>query len=85
MAITIDHNPDCGTPRSVLDVICNSGVEPVIFQHLKTLPSCAVLTGLIGRNGIGVRGLLRQRGAFGKRDGAPVVDAAGQRIAKPEA
>ena len=32
--IVIHHNPDCGTSRNVLDVIRNSGQEPVIIEYL---------------------------------------------------
>ncbi len=38
MAITIYHNPDCGTSRNVLGLIRNSGEEPQIIEYLKTPP-----------------------------------------------
>ena len=62
MSITIYHNPDCGTSRNVLALIRNSGEEPHIVEYLKTPPSRNELMDLIGRMGITVRDLLRQKG-----------------------
>lgn len=61
-AVTIYHNPDCGTSRNVLGLIRNSGVEPRIIKYLKTPPSRAELIDLIARMGIPVRALLRRKG-----------------------
>lgn len=61
-AITIYHNPDCGTSRNTLGLIRNSGVEPVIVEYLKTPPDRDTLADLIRRMGIPVRDVLRQRG-----------------------
>ncbi|MBU5568460.1 arsenate reductase, partial [Escherichia sp. S69_ASV_4] len=36
--ITIYHNPACGTSRNTLEMIRNSGTEPVSYTHL-TLPT----------------------------------------------
>ena len=62
MAITIFHNPACGTSRNVLALIRNSGEEPEVIEYLKTPPSRDELTALIRRMGIAVRDLLRQKG-----------------------
>jgi arsenate reductase len=62
VAVTIYHNPACGTSRNVLALIRNSGEEPRIVEYLKSPPSREELVDLIRRMGIGVRGLLRQRG-----------------------
>lgn len=62
MAVTIYHNPACGTSRNVLAMIRNSGEEPQIIEYLKTPPSRAELVALIGRMGIQVRALLREKG-----------------------
>ena len=62
MTVTIYHNPDCGTSRNVLALIRNSGEEPDIIEYLKTPPSRETLVGLIGRMGIRVHDLLRQKG-----------------------
>ena len=61
-AITIYHNPACGTSRNVLALIRNSGVEPRVIQYLKAPPSRAELEDLIARMGIPVRELLRRKG-----------------------
>jgi arsenate reductase len=62
MTVTIYHNPDCGTSRNVLGLIRNSGEEPQVIEYLKTPPSRAELMDLIGRMGITVRDLLREKG-----------------------
>ena len=62
MAVTIYHNPACGTSRNVLAMMRNSGEEPQIIEYLKTPPSRAELVALIGRMGIPVRALLREKG-----------------------
>ncbi len=62
MTITIYHNPDCGTSRNTLAMIRQSGEEPVVIEYLKTPPSRGKLVELIAAMGIGVRGLLREKG-----------------------
>jgi arsenate reductase len=62
MDVTIYHNPACGTSRNTLALIRNAGVEPQVIAYLKTPPSRAVLRELIGRMGIPVRALLREKG-----------------------
>lgn len=62
MSVTIYHNPACGTSRNVLAMIRNSGAEPRVVEYLKTPPSRAELIALIGRMGIPVRALLREKG-----------------------
>ncbi|MDT3720084.1 arsenate reductase (glutaredoxin) [Pseudomonas oryzihabitans] len=61
-AITIYHNPACGTSRNVLGLIRNSGVEPEIIHYLETPPDRAQLERLIVALGIPLRDLLRQKG-----------------------
>jgi arsenate reductase (glutaredoxin) len=62
MTIAIYHNPGCGTSRSVLALIRNSGEEPKIIEYLKTPPTRGELVSLIGRMGVPVRGVLRRKG-----------------------
>lgn len=62
MAITIYHNPDCGTSRNVLAMIRQSGEEPEVIEYLMTPPSREVLVDLIDRMGMPVRDLLRRKG-----------------------
>ncbi|GHS73958.1 TPA: glutaredoxin-dependent arsenate reductase [Escherichia coli] len=59
-AITIYHNPACGTSRNTLELIRNSGVEPTVILYLETPPARAELVRLIADMGISVRGLLRK-------------------------
>ncbi|MFT0861973.1 arsenate reductase (glutaredoxin) [Ancylobacter sp. G4_0304] len=61
-AVTIYHNPACGTSRNVLGLIRNTGLEPVVIEYLKTPPSREELVSLIARMGITVRDLLREKG-----------------------
>ena len=61
-AITIYHNPACGTSRNVLGLIRNSGVEPTVIHYLETPPDRAQLERLIADLGMPVRELLRQQG-----------------------
>ena len=62
MAITIYHNPACGTSRNVLALIRNSGVEPEVVEYLKTPPGRDKLIELVAQLGIPVRELLRKKG-----------------------
>ncbi|WP_353861517.1 arsenate reductase (glutaredoxin) [Azospirillum formosense] len=61
-AVTIYHNPDCGTSRNTLAMIRNSGVEPVVVEYLKTPPGRDALADLIRRMGVPVRAVLREKG-----------------------
>ena len=61
-AVTIYHNPACGTSRNVLGLMRNAGLEPVVIEYLKTPPSREALASLIARMGITVRDLLREKG-----------------------
>lgn len=61
-AITIYHNPACGTSRNALAMIRNSGVEPQVIEYLITPPDRATLCDLIARIGSPVRDILRQKG-----------------------
>lgn len=61
-AVTIFHNPACGTSRNTLALIRNAGVEPTVIEYLKTPPDRATLERLIGQMGIAPRELLREKG-----------------------
>jgi len=60
--VTIFHNPQCGTSRNTLALIRNSGEEPEVIEYLKTPPSRERLVELIGKMGVPVREVLRQKG-----------------------
>ena len=59
-AITIYHNPECGTSRNTLALIRNSGVEPTVIHYLETPPSRDQMVALIAAMGMPVRELLRK-------------------------
>ena len=61
-AITIYHNPACGTSRNTLALIRNSGAEPEVIEYLKTPPTKVILQQLLAAMGIGARELLREKG-----------------------
>jgi len=61
-AITIYHNPACGTSRNVLALIRNSGEDPTVIEYLKTPPDRATLERLLAEMGRPVREVLRQKG-----------------------
>ena len=62
MAITIYHNPKCGTSRNVLAMIRASGEEPEVIEYLKNPPSRSRLVELLAAMGISPRALLREKG-----------------------
>lgn len=61
-AITIYHNPSCGTSRNTLALLRQAGVEPNIVEYLKTPPDRETLRDLAGAMGQPVRALLREKG-----------------------
>lgn len=61
-AITIYHNPACGTSRNTLAMIRNSGQEPLIIEYLQTPPERATLMKLVRQMDIPIRDVLRQKG-----------------------
>jgi arsenate reductase (glutaredoxin) len=61
MAITIYHNPACGTSRNTLALIRNAGVEPEVIEYLKTPPNRNTLSKMIEDAGLGVRQAIREK------------------------
>src|SRR6187551_2299708 len=61
-AVTIYHNPDCGTSRNTLALIRNAGVEPTVIAYLKTPPTRETLIDLIAKAGLKVRDAIRIKG-----------------------
>jgi arsenate reductase len=62
IAVTIYHNPACGTSRNTLALIRNAGIEPKVIEYLKTPPDRTTLESLIQRMSIRPRDLLRPKG-----------------------
>lgn len=61
-AVTIYHNPDCGTSRNTLALIRASGIEPTVIEYLRQPPDEATLRALIARAGMRARDLMRVKG-----------------------
>ncbi|MBD2746032.1 arsenate reductase (glutaredoxin) [Microvirga sp. BT688] len=62
MDVIIYHHPDCGTSRNTLGLIRNAGIEPHVIEYLKTPPTRLLLRQLIGRMGVSVRDVIREKG-----------------------
>jgi len=82
-AVTIYHNPKCGTSRTTLGLIREAGIEPEVIEYLKTPPSRTRLLDLMKQAGLTPRELIRAKekayaeldlGAAGVTDKA-LVDA----------
>lgn len=61
-AVTIYHNPECGTSRNTLALIRNAGVEPTIIEYLKAPPDKATLQSQLKSMNMTPRQLLREKG-----------------------
>jgi len=61
-AVTIYHNPACGTSRNALALIRGAGIEPTIIEYLKTPPDRVTLVDLLKRLRMQPRELLREKG-----------------------
>jgi arsenate reductase (glutaredoxin) len=61
-AVTIFHNPACGTSRNTLALLRHAGIEPEVIEYLKTPPGKQRLRDLVAAMGIPVRALLREKG-----------------------
>lgn len=63
-AVTIFHNPRCGTSRNTLALIRNAGIEPTVVAYLETPPSREQLVQLIAASGLSVREVMRSKEAL---------------------
>lgn len=61
MNVTIYHNPNCGTSRTVLAAIRDAGHEPRIVEYLKTPLSREALTSLLARMKLPARSIVREK------------------------
>jgi arsenate reductase len=59
MAVTIYHNPNCGTSRAVLAALKEKGLEPCVVEYLKTPLTRDELKALIARMGVAVKDVVR--------------------------
>jgi len=62
MSVTIYHNPECGTSRNTLEMIRQSGEEPLVIEYLRTPPSRERLVQLLSEMNMSPRTLLREKG-----------------------
>jgi arsenate reductase (glutaredoxin) len=62
MAITIFHNPGCGTSRNVLAALREGGHAPKVVEYLKAGWTEAQLEDLFGKMGVTPRQMLRSKG-----------------------
>lgn len=62
MSVTIYHNPDCGTSRTALAIIEESGETPTVVEYRKVGWSRALLADLLIAMGATPRDVLRERG-----------------------
>lgn len=62
IAVTIYHNPACGTSRNTLALIRHAGIEPTVIEYLKTPPDRPRLLELLERMHVRPRAVLREKG-----------------------
>ena len=60
-AVTIFHNPQCGTSRNTLALIRNAGIEPTVVAYLETPPTREQLSQLIAASGLSAREVMRSK------------------------
>lgn len=58
-AVTIYHNPKCGTSRNVLAMLRFVGLEPEVIHYLETPPTESKLRQLLADMSLSVRELMR--------------------------
>ena len=60
-AVTIYHNPKCGTSRTALGLIREAGIEPEVIEYLKAPPGRPRLMELMKASGLSARELIRSK------------------------
>jgi arsenate reductase len=61
MSVTIYHNPRCSKSRQALQLLRERGVEPEIFEYLKTPPDAATLRQVLEMLSMEPRELMRKK------------------------
>jgi arsenate reductase len=59
MNVVIYHNPECGTSRNTLAIMCAAGYTPTVIEYLKTGWTKSQLLGLFAASGLTPRAALR--------------------------
>jgi len=75
-AVTIFHNPACGTSRNTLALIRHAGIEPTIVEYLRNPPDAATLGSWLQAMGTGARALLREK----EKDWENLLAASGKAV-----
>lgn len=60
-AVTIYHNPKCGTSRTTLAMIEAAGIKPEVIEYLKTPPGRMRLVSLMKEAGLTPREIIRSK------------------------
>ncbi|MDQ0320478.1 arsenate reductase [Pararhizobium capsulatum DSM 1112] len=63
MTITIYHNNRCGTSRAVLDLIPETGAEPIVIDYMTAPPERELLLAMLVAMDLSPRALLRTKEA----------------------
>ncbi len=61
-AVTVFHNPNCGTSRNVLAAVRAAGYDPTVVEYLKAGWTKPQLEGLLKAMNLRPRDILRMRG-----------------------
>lgn len=61
MSITIYHNSRCATSRAVLEMIRESGIEPIIIEYMTTPPTHEQMLALLLEMDLSPRAVLRTK------------------------
>jgi arsenate reductase len=62
MTVTIYHNPQCGTSRTVLQALKDAGEAPQVVEYLRAGWDEAQLADMFAKMGVKPRDMLRVRG-----------------------
>ncbi len=79
-AVTIYHNPDCGTSRNALEMIRAAGLTPTVIEYLQAGWTRPLLDRLRTLTGLSPRQLLREKGSPAAALGLLDEDATDERI-----
>ena len=60
MSYKIYHNPRCSKSRQTLEILKSNGIEPIIIEYLKDIPTKAELTSLLDMLGLQATNILRK-------------------------
>lgn len=61
LAVTVYHNPDCGTSRNALKAVLDQGYAPAVIHYVERGWTADQLIDLMDRSGLSARDLLREK------------------------